>query len=148
MEVQLMTNDAQSFLVKRNVVDMSITLKNLLEDTGDDVETHVVPLPNVSSATLSKVLEYCKYHVDAHSEDEKKAWEAEFVKLDQATIFELILASNYLDIKDLIHLLCTTVANLVRGKTPEEIRKTFNIKNDFTKEEEELAIRENAWAFA
>ncbi|KAK2083160.1 hypothetical protein P7K49_038396 [Saguinus oedipus] len=25
---------------------------------------------------------------------------------------------------------------MIKGKTPEEIRKTFNIKNDFTEEEE------------
>jgi S-phase kinase-associated protein 1 len=29
------------------------------------------------------------------------------------------------------------ISNLIKGKTPEEIRKTFNIKNDFTPEEEE-----------
>lgn len=34
--------------------------------------------------------------------------------------------SNFLNM-----LLC------IAGKTPEEIRKTFNIKNDFTPEEEE-----------
>ena len=26
---------------------------------------------------------------------------------------------------------------MIKGKTPEEIRKTFNIKNDFTPSEEE-----------
>lgn len=35
----------------------------------------------------------------------------------------------------------------VLGKTPEEIRRTFGIKNDFTPEEEEEVRRENMWAF-
>ena len=45
-------------------------------------------------------------------------------------------AANYLDIKGLLDVTCKTVANMIKGKSPEEIRKTFNIKNDFTEEEE------------
>ena len=37
------------------------------------------------------------------------------------------------------------VANMIKGKTPEEIRRTFNIKNDFSPEEEEQIRKENAW---
>ncbi|PHT42862.1 E3 ubiquitin ligase complex SCF subunit sconC [Capsicum baccatum] len=40
------------------------------------------------------------------------------------------------------------MADMIKGKTPEEIRKTFNIKNDFTPKEEEEARRENAWLLA
>ena len=87
----------------------------------------------------------------------------EFCKVDQATLFELILAANYLDIRPLLDLTCKTVANMIKGivfffqlctekklthppgKTPEEIRKTFNIKNDFTPEEEEQVRKENEW---
>ena len=64
-------------------------------------------------------------------------------QVDQVTLFELILAANYLDIKGLLDVSCKTVANMIKGKSPEEIRKTFNIKNDFTPEEEEQVRREN-----
>ena len=35
---------------------------------------------------------------------------------------------------------------MIKGKTPEEIRKLFNIVNDFTKEEEDQIRKENEWA--
>jgi hypothetical protein len=46
-------------------------------------------------------------------------------------------AANYLNIKSLLDLTCKTVADMIKGKTPEEIRAHFNIQNDFTPEEEE-----------
>ena len=41
-------------------------------------------------------------------------------------------AANYLNIKTLLDLTCKTVADMIKGKTPEEIRAHFNIQNDFT----------------
>jgi S-phase kinase-associated protein 1 len=41
---------------------------------------------------------------------------------------------------------CRTVAGMIKGKSPEEIRKLFNIKNDFTPDEEAQIKRENEWA--
>jgi len=31
---------------------------------------------------------------------------------------------------------CKAIAGMIKGKSPEEIRKTFNIVNEFTPEEE------------
>jgi S-phase kinase-associated protein 1 len=97
-----------------------------------------------------------RYHIEhpvvvtEEKKDEKRTddiigWDLDFCKVDQPTLFELILAANYLDIKELLDLTCKTVANMIKGKTPEEIRKTFNIKNDFTPEEEEQVRKENEW---
>lgn len=87
-------------------------------------------------------------------------WDQKFITVDQEMLFEIILAANYLDIKPLLydrlhayhepqHLTffsdvgCKTVANMIKGKTPEEIRKLFNIVNDFTPEEEAQIKKEN-----
>lgn len=151
--VKLRSSDEQMFEVKEEVAFESQMIKNMIEDTGTEA---AIPLPNVSSKILAKVIEYCSYHVDAakktddkpnKTEEEVKNWDNDFAKVDQGTLFELILAANYLNIKSLLDLTCLTVANMIKGKTPEEIRKTFNIPNDFTPEEEEEVRRENQWAF-
>ncbi|XP_008811446.1 SKP1-like protein 1A [Phoenix dactylifera] len=158
-KIILKSSDGEVFEVEETVAMESQTIKHMIED---DCASNGIPLPNVTSKILSKVIEYCKRHVEASAaaskaaaedsssklaDDELKAWDAEFVRVDQATLFDLILAANYLNIKGLLDLTCQTVADMIKGKTPEEIRKTFNIKNDFTPEEEEEVRRENQWAF-
>lgn len=98
---------------------------------------------------LHLVLVYAEHHktdpplapdeeMKPRASDDISDWDKEFMKMDQETLFEIILAANYLDIKGLLDLGCKTVANMIKGKSVEEIRKTFNIVNDFTPEEEEL----------
>ncbi|RUS14415.1 E3 ubiquitin ligase complex SCF subunit sconC [Endogone sp. FLAS-F59071] len=153
-KIKLTSSEGTEFNVDRDVADKSIIVRNMLEDCAED--GMAIPLPNVSAAILTKVIEYCTHHradlptvaeddtAGKHSDDIGD-WDAEFCKVDQGTLFELILAANYLDIKPLLDLTCKTVANMIKGKSPEEIRKTFNIVNDFTPEEEEQVRKENEW---
>lgn len=115
-------------------------------------------MPNATSNVLKKVIEYCEYHKDdpiPPAEEDSNGtkntadiseWDAKFFQVDQELLFEILLAANYLDIRSLLDVGSKTVANMIRGKTPEEIRKTFNIYNDFTPEEEQQIKRENEWA--
>ena len=135
--VKLKSKQEEVFEVEKEVACRSVTVKNMVDDT--ETLNAPVPLPMVDSKILIKVIEYCKYHHKAESEslpeDEKNVWDKDFVKVDDETLFNLILAANYLDIKSLLDLTCKTVADEIKGKTPEEIRVRFNIKNDFTPEE-------------
>jgi len=155
--IKLQSSDGEIFEVDVEIAKQSVTIKTMLEDLGmDEEEDEPVPLPNVNAAILKKVIQWCTYHKDdppPPEDDENKekrtddisSWDAEFLKVDQGTLFELILAANYLDIKGLLDVTCKTVANMIKGKTTEEIRKTFNIKNDFTPAEEEQVRKENEW---
>ncbi|XP_010435879.1 PREDICTED: SKP1-like protein 11 [Camelina sativa] len=146
--IMLKSSDGQSFEVEEEVVIQSQTIAHMVED---DCASTEIPLSNVTSKTLALVMEYCKkHHVDDAnpiSEEELKKWDGQFMETDQSTIFDLILAANYLNIASLLDLTCQTVADMIKGKTPDQIRAHFNIKNDFTPEEEEEVRRENQWAF-
>ena len=73
-------------------------------------------------------------------------WYADFVDCEQETLFEYVLAANYLDIKPLLELSCAKVASMIKGKSVQEVRNLFNIENDFTPEEEAQIMEENKWA--
>lgn len=156
--VNLVSKEGDSFPVDIEVARMSELVKGMLEDeSGDDEDTTEIPLPNVKAAVLKKVIEFCTHHKsEPMTEIEKplksavmaevvQKWYADFVNVEQVLLFELILAANYMDIKPLLDLTCATVASMIKGKTPEEIRRTFNITNDFSPEEEAQVREENKW---
>ena len=148
--VTLQSSDDQEFHVARNVAEMSITIRNLVEDTGNlDAPIH---LPNVSGAVLAKVIAYCTHHAEhsasgsAEADDVTSAWDQAFCgAMGQTELFELVLAANYLDVAPLLHAACKTVAESIKGKSVEELRTIFQIENDFTPEEEERVRAENEW---
>ncbi|KAL3624229.1 SKP1-like protein 1A [Castilleja foliolosa] len=154
-KILVRSSDGELFEVEEAVAVVSQTIKHMIED---DCAYAEIPIHNVTGVILAKVIEYCKRHVDAAKTDDKpsstpvsdeelKAFDADFVKVDQSTLFDLILAANYLNIKSLLDLGCQTAADMIKGNTPEEIRKHFKIVNNFTPEEEEEVRKENQWAF-
>ena len=119
--VKLKSSQGEVFEVEEDVACMSQLVKNMVEDSGADEE---IPLPNVKTAILSKVLDYCKFHKDAPPAEIQKPlksanlaecgvreWDVEYVDVEQEILFELILAANYLDIKALLDLTCAKVAS-------------------------------------
>ncbi len=156
--VHLVSQEGESFSVKAEVAVMSDLVKTMIDDTIEqDAEPQEIPLPNVKGRVLAKVVEFCTHYMEdkmtdidrpiksANMHEVVQEWYARYVDMEQEMLFEILLSANYMDIKPLLELTCATVASMIKGKTPEEIRKAFNIPNDFTPEEEAQVREENKW---
>ena len=155
-KVKLTTQDGETIEVDKEIACKSILVKGIVDDS--DGANEEIPLPTVKKAILEKILEFCEYiHKNSPPEIDKplrsselrdvvNEWYANFVNLEQEVLFELIMAANFLDIKSLLELACAKVSSIIKGMTIPEIRKYFNIENDFTPEEEAQIMDENRWA--
>jgi len=157
MKIILQSNDKENFEVDRDVIRLSTTLNTMFQDLGmddpdaEDSLNDPIPLANITGAILRKVIQWCQHHKEDSGEEaglteQVGSWDKEFLNVDQGTLFEIILAANYLDVRGLLDVACKTVAKMIEGKEPDEVRHTFNIENDLTPEEEEQIRKENAWA--
>lgn len=130
-KIQLQSSEGELFEIDAEIMECSGTLSG----TIDMAEGTVVPLPSVNSTILRKVLDwainYQKLPI-AGDEDHTSTvsqFYKEFFNVGQSTLFEIILAANYLDMKCLLDVACMAVGKLIKGKTPGEIRQLFNITN-------------------
>lgn len=96
--IKLQSSDGEIFETEVQIAKCSGTIKTMLEDCGmDEEEEAVVPLPNVNSAILRRVLQWANYHKDDPTpteDDENKekrtddisSWDADFLKVDQGKL--------------------------------------------------------------
>ena len=153
-KITLVSSDGEKVEISSKAVQRSTLVKGIIEDYPDDAE---VPLNNVKSNILKKIKEYLEYYENQEPKEIERPlpsnnfqecvgeWDFKYIDVDLEMVFELILGANYMDIKPLLELASAKVASIIKGKTTEEIRKTFNIQNDFTPEEEQQIIEENKW---
>ncbi|VDL81363.1 unnamed protein product [Nippostrongylus brasiliensis] len=152
--IEVITKDGRRCRLPRVVLRMSRTLNTMISELA--IETiGPIPLWKVDSVVLKKILKWCWFHrndgpfVEYTGTLAEKPplceWDQRFFNMHQVMVYELILAANYLDIRGLLDSACRFVASMIAGKSPEEIRRMFNIKCDYTPEEEAKIMRENAW---
>ncbi|QRW22359.1 Skp1 family [Rhizoctonia solani] len=158
-EVTFQTSDNETI-----VVNWEVFRKFGIYSPQDDPDARPrdpVSLPNVNAATFQKIVEYCEHHKDDVIPPPQEVdsftnhigfgsiqpiniddWDRRFMQVEEKMIFDIILAANYLDIKPLLDLGTKTIGELIKGKSPEEIRRLLNIANDFTPEETAQIQRE------
>lgn len=150
--IQLKSFDNEIYEIDEAIAaKQSVVIANMLEleeSEKSNGEKILIPLPNISGKILKMVLDWIMKHDDKKlTEKELRDWENEFVEVDLDVMYELIMAANYMEVNELLHRACQRVADHIAGKQPEEIRRIFNIENDFSPEEEAEIRRQNAWVF-
>ena len=115
------------------VAKMSTLVATTIDDDDDDDDVREIPLPNVKDVVLTKVIEYCTHYKEepmtpiqtplksSKIEDLVQPWYADFVKVEQGLLFELVTAANFMDVKPLLDLTCLAVSVLIkvrRGREP------------------------------
>jgi len=134
--------------IDRNIAEQSKTLKDMIEDFGGlNVPIEILnqsggEVGRHSSDVIAAVFSYLSKKgvapplvagatAPTAAEEQKKEleqWEKEmFANMSMKMLFDFILLSNWLDTKPALAASCKYVASLIKGKSPEEIRKTFAI---------------------
>jgi S-phase kinase-associated protein 1 len=70
--VHLVSQEGESYDVPMSFAKLSQLVKTMIDDDQDDEEAQEIPLPNVKSAILAKIVEFCHhYHAEPMNEIEK-----------------------------------------------------------------------------
>jgi len=132
-EIKLTSSDGKHFTVDYNLMSFHSTfIKQMFEFCpGDENENNKpkdeLKLERVTSGALEKIIEWVNHHKLDHSITQ---WDIRFMDMDQYTLCALIKAANFLDMEVLHTHGCKAVADMLIGKSTEEMRATFGIKED------------------
>ena len=142
--VTLVSSDNKPFVVDRALANHAAAVRTFLEDCPDVGD---IPLPNVDAKCLNYIVDLSGLY-NAGDEKGSKAKIRERVEtFDKDLLFEVLNAAHFMDISIIVDTMCAVIADMIKGKSPEEIRKVFNIESDWEPEEYERVRKEFAWAF-
>ena len=153
--VSVKASDGVTFPISKNVAMESGLIKEMIEMTeveDEQLKETPIPIPNVRGSILEKVVKWISKHQGENipEEDDEPTldmsdWDVDFFNVEKDDIFQIILAANFMQIPGLINYGCKAIAKLMNDKETEEIRKVFNMTNDFTEDEEKKFKQQNIW---
>ncbi|KAK7380744.1 hypothetical protein VNO78_33261 [Psophocarpus tetragonolobus] len=147
-KIMLKTSDQVTFEVEPSIAKQMETVQTFIDADGDNNDCSiVVPLPNVTSRDLGRIIEYSRQHNHGRTSNLKEFDERFLARLTHEELKELLLVANYLNMKNLLDFLARSIADLIKNKSVAFVRNFFGCVNDFTPEEESEIRHKHPWAF-
>lgn len=127
------------FVIPVKDLSISVLFQKIVEE---DKEAKEIRFPQVGAMEFEAMLPYLKHHGGVPGEIIpfpcrskvmkevcKDAWDAAYIDevwdTNRDTLYKIMLAANYLDIKCLLHLACCKVASLVKGTEYDKLAETI-----------------------
>ncbi|KAH7696058.1 E3 ubiquitin ligase complex SCF subunit sconC [Aphelenchoides avenae] len=160
-KVVCVTSDGEKIPVDIEALRLSHTFDTMYRDLG--LEEHAdfpgeFQVKNVEARVFNKVVEWCQEHkgqpdpvIEQDPNTRERKWftfsdyEKKFFEVPVEELEELVMAANYLDVKSLYYYGCQSIAALIKGKSPDEIRALFGLEDDLTGEEKAEIRKQNPW---
>ena len=139
----LISTDGIKESISQKAAIRSNYIKMVLDINPDSIE---IPL-KINGSMLKKIKEYLEHYENIEPFEIEKPlptnnlkecvneWDYNYINIDLEEVFELINASNYMDIESLLDLTTAKISSMSKGKSQQEIRNMFNIQCDLTEEE-------------
>ena len=139
-----MCQDGQVLAVGVEAARKSVIINDIIEEGNDGEEIPV----QVNKDIMEKVIEFCVHIGTAEPPQIDKPltstdlsqlgvdeWYINYISVDKNTLFEIVMAANYLNIPSLLELSSAAVAAQMKGQSVDFVRDYFEVQNDFTEEE-------------
>ena len=123
-EIILISSESNPVEIKAKAAKRS----NLIKEFIQDFPENNIPLNSINYKTLLKIKEYLEHYENSEPKEIRQplpkkdfknivdSWDYNFIDLQNETIFEIMLAANYMDIRPLLNLTCAKIASKITGK--------------------------------
>lgn len=143
----LVSTDGVKYELEPKVYRQSIFLRYLSESTNILEKEMQLSLP---SDVFGKIVEFMEYHRgDPELAEDYDAFDVQIgdfdrglLEMDRNSLFHLTTAANYLQIPLLLEMCCKTIAEALKEKTTDEIRKYLAVPPQDAKD---YGMREYDW---
>lgn len=127
--IKLKSSDGRVFQANRAMMKLSEFIETMINNFGEEEFSQTaIKLGCIDSNCLSMILKWAACKTDPEfTASSFISFEAQFINDNQGMIYELIEAANFLGIKDLLSVLCQSVASKLKNKTSTQICQEFGI---------------------
>jgi len=158
-KIKMTSKDGKVITADAEVLKLGKFFADMLDkenDDEEDSETIEIKLETIDGEILEKVVAFCKHYKEepmkefekplksSDAKDLVQAWYAEFLKVENETLYAMIAAANFLNVQPMLDLTCASIAMMIRGKSGDDIRATFNL-GELSEEEKARRAEEDRW---